>query len=53
MTIKGVFFDFYGTLYVLGDMTAELNEWIPEFYIRLGSTSISVKVYLLAFKIGS
>ena len=35
MTIKGVFFDFYGTLYVLGDMTAELNEWIPEFYIRL------------------
>ena len=35
MITRGVFFDFYGTLCVLGDMTAELNEWIPEFYIRL------------------
>ena len=35
MITKGVFFDFYGTLCVLGDMTAELNEWIPEFFIRL------------------
>ena len=35
MTIKGVFFDFYGTLCVLDNMTVELDEWILELYTRL------------------
>jgi len=35
MTAKGIFFDFYGTIYVLGNMTDELDEWITELYTRL------------------
>lgn len=32
MTIKGIYFDLYGTLFTFGDMQAELEEWLSEFY---------------------
>jgi HAD superfamily hydrolase (TIGR01549 family) len=35
MTVKGVFFDFYGTLCVLDNMAGELDEWIAELCSHL------------------
>jgi HAD superfamily hydrolase (TIGR01509 family) len=35
MRIKGVFFDLYGTLYLLENMDAELDEWITELHSHL------------------
>lgn len=35
MTIEAVFFDLYGTLYILKDMQVELDEWITELHARL------------------
>jgi len=35
MAIKGVFFDLYGTLYLLDNMEMELDEWINELFLHL------------------
>jgi len=35
MNVKGVFFDLYGTLYILEDPEKELEEWLDELYIRM------------------
>ena len=35
MTVKGIFFDFYGTLCVLDNMADELDEWITELGAQL------------------
>ncbi len=40
--IKGVFFDFYGTIYFLGNMESELEEWITQLHSCLGKCGISV-----------
>jgi putative hydrolase of the HAD superfamily len=48
MTIKGVFFDFWGTLCVMDDMTGELDEWISALHKVLsdsGATTTKAAVW--------
>ncbi|MBN1978644.1 MAG: HAD family hydrolase [Anaerolineae bacterium] len=42
MTFKGVFFDFYGTLLVYGDMQAAWADWLAAFYGRLAANGLSM-----------
>jgi putative hydrolase of the HAD superfamily len=44
MTVKGVFFDLYGTLFVYGDMAAEMNEWLAEFHACLKNRGLSLSL---------
>jgi FMN phosphatase YigB (HAD superfamily) len=41
MTVKGVFFDFWGTLCVMEDMDAELDEWITALHSLLQKSGLS------------
>lgn len=42
MSIKGVFFDLYGTLLIFGDMSAAWSDWLSEFYVCLKKRGLSI-----------
>ena len=42
MTIKGVFFDLFGTLFIYGDTQAAWDRWIDSLYAGLGEHGLSI-----------
>ena len=42
MSIKGVFFDLFGTLLIYGDMSTAWYDWLSEFYICLKRHGLSI-----------
>ncbi|MDD5190302.1 MAG: HAD family hydrolase [Dehalococcoidales bacterium] len=47
MVVKGVFFDFYGTLYLLENMSPLLEEWVGELHARMKLYGLAVTKDLL------
>ncbi|MCP4761177.1 MAG: HAD family hydrolase [archaeon] len=50
MTIKGVFFDFYGTLIKFGDLKAAWNDWLGVFYDYLTKLGLKLSKEEFAFE---
>ncbi len=50
MTVKGVFFDLYGTLLIYGDMVRAWDDWLSAFYDSVRGFGLSMSRETFAFR---